>query len=189
MKYFILQHDWELKLLESEKPFSPYTGEPINFGKKLNNFPKITLKFNSKQIPDCIPNVNGYTIFNQKIISILKENCIDYIQYFDVDIINIDGKIFSNDYKCLNILKVIDAIDLENSKLTWSNLDGKETEDDRFVTDILDLRLNYKKINNELMFVLKRAGHPLVFREDLAQVIVNKGFSGLEFYNAEGYSF
>jgi len=184
MKYYIIQHDWELNLLENEDSFDPYVGEPINFGEELN-FPKIKLKFNSENIPDSIPNINGYIIFNQRIISVFKEAGLDYIQYFDVDVEDDNGNVISNEYKCLNILKVIDAIDFENSKLSWSD---EETEKNRFIMGITDLRLKYPSINNELFFILKGGSNPLVLREDLAQAIVNKGCTGLEFYNAEGYS-
>ncbi|WP_426474650.1 imm11 family protein [Chryseobacterium balustinum] len=188
MKHYILQHDWKFRLLESEKPFEPYTYESLNHGKKLDNFPKVTLKFQSKDIPDCIPNINGYLVFNQNIISILKENNIDFIQYFDVDMINTDDEVISNNYKCLNILKIIDAIDFENSILKWSDLEGGEIEEDRFIMDVLDLKLRHEKIKNELLFRLKGCENLLVFREDLAQEIVNKRCTGLEFYNAEAYS-
>ncbi len=189
MKYYILLHDWELRLLESESPFEPYTYESLNHGQKFDDFPKVTLKFKSKQIPDCIPNINGYIIFNQNIISILEENRVDCIQYFGVDMLNIDNEVMSNDYKCLNILKISDALDVENSILTWSDLEEGETEEDRFIINILDLRLRYQNIENELLFRLKGCENLLVFREDLVQAIVNKGCTGLVFYDAEGYSF
>ena len=54
---------------------------------------------------------------------------------------------------------------------------------------VTDLRLRYPSINNELRFILKGGANPLILREDLAQAIVNKGCTGLELYDAEGYSF
>lgn len=86
-------------------------------------------------------------------------------------------------------LKISDALDVENSILTWSDLEEGETEEDRFIINILDLRLRYQNIENELLFRLKGCENLLVFREDLAQAIVNKGCTGLVFYDAEGYSF
>ncbi len=187
MNYYILRHDWELNLLKSENPLWIYAGKPLNFGGQLGAFPKIRLKFGSNELPDSIPNVNGCIIFNQKIISILKEAGADYIQYFRVDVEDSDGTIVSDDYKCLNIIKTIDAIDLENSKLDWSDVYGDQTQEDRYIMGIRDLRLDYSKVNNEPLFVLKRAEHPLVFREDVAQAIVNEHCTGLEFYPVEGY--
>lgn len=188
MQYYIFQHDWELNLLKSEEPFEPYSGKPLNFGKELENFPKVTLSFKSNVLPDAIPNVNNYIIFNQNIIALLKEAGVDYIQYFDVDVANKAGEVTSDDYKCLNILKIVDAIDFENSKLKWTDLDEGETEEDRFILGVLELRLNYSNIGNLPLFRLKGLENLLVFREDVAQKIVNKRYTGLEFYPAEGYS-
>lgn len=188
MNYYIFKHDWDFDLLKSEEPFDPYSGKPINFGRELlDNFPKITLSFKSKQLPDSIPNFNGYIVFNQKIISELKEVGVDYIQYFDVDVENKAGEVVSDDYKCLNILKVVDAIDFENSNLKWFDLEEGETEEDRSILGVLDLRLNYSAINNLPLFRLKGLETLLVFREDIAQSIVNKEYEGLTFYPAEGY--
>lgn len=187
MNYYIFRHDWELDLLKSEEPFDPYSGKPINLGGEFDSFPKITLSFNSKQLPDSIPNVNGYIVFNQQIITELKEAGADYIQYFDVDVENKAGAVVSDDYKCLNILKIVDAIDFENSNLKWTDLDEGETEEDRFILGVLDLRLNYAAIDNLPLFLLKGLETLLVFREDVAQNIVNKGYEGLAFYPAEGY--
>ena len=188
MKYYIFRHDWDLDLLKSEEPFSPYRGKPINFGKRLENFPKISLSFKSKQLPDSIPNVNNYIVFNQNIISLLRDAHVDSIQYFDVDVEDKVGEVVSENYKCLNILKVIDGIDFENSKLKWTDLSEGETEEDRFILGVLDLRLNYSKIDNEPLFRLKGLENLLIFREDLAQSIVNNKYTGLEFYPVEGYS-
>lgn len=188
MKYYIFRHDWNLDLLKNEDPFSPYRGKPINFGKILDNFSPINLSFKSKELPDSIPNVNNYIVFNQNIISLLIEADVDYIQYFDVNIENKEGEIVVDNYKCLNILKVIDAIDFENSKLKWTDLNEGETEEDRFILGVLDLRLNYSNINNLPLFRLKGLENLLIFREDLAQKITNKKCKGLEFYLAEGYS-
>lgn len=188
MNYYIFKHDWDFDLLKSEEPFDPYSGKPINFGRELlDNFPKITLSFKSKQLPDSIPNFNGYIVFNQKIISELKEAGVDYIQYFDVDVENKAGEVVSDDYKCLNILKVVDAIDFENSNLKWTDLEKGETEEDRSILGVLDLRLNYSAIDNLPLFRLKGLETFLVFREDVAENIVNKGYEGLAFYPAEGY--
>lgn len=188
MKYYIFKEDWKFDFLENEDPFNPYTGKPINLGVKLN-LPKIHLKLKTNKIPDCIPNGNGYVIFNQNIISILKNMSIDYVQYFDIDVQDANDKIISNNYKCLNILNVIDAIDIQNSELKWSELYEGEMEEDRYIRDILNLKLKYSIINDELLFRLKGCEHLLVFREDLAQQIVDKGCTGLAFYNADGYSF
>lgn len=189
MKYYIFKHNWDFDFLKNEDPFEPYVGAPITIGIKLEDFPKIRLSFKSKEIPDSIPNFNSCVVFNQNIIAVLKQAKVNHIQYFDVDVENMNGNIISDNYKCLNILKVIDAIDRNNSKLTWSDIEEGETEQDRFIRNISDLRLNYSNINDELLFRLEHCESLLFFREDLAQEIVNKGSTGLAFYNAEGYSF
>jgi hypothetical protein len=189
MKYYIYKHDFDFDLLKSEDPFHPYIGAPITLGIKLEDFPKITLSLKSNQLPDAIPNFNSCIVFSQKIISLIKEAGADYIQYFDVDVKDKDGAVISDNYKCLNIVKVVDAIDYENSKLTWSDIEEGETEQDRSIRDLLDLRLDYAKSNNELLFRLEHCESLLLFREDLARAIINKGCTGIAFYDAEGYCF
>lgn len=189
MKYYIFKHDWNFDLLKSEDPFDPYVGAPITLGIKLNDFPKIKLSFKSKQIPDSVPNFNNCIVFSQNIISLIENTGIDYIQYFDVDVEDKNGEIIEGNYKCLNVLKIVDAIDRNSSKLEWSDLETGETEEDRYVTSIIDLKLDYSNINNEVLFRLEHNESLLLFREDLAQAIVNKGYTGLEFFPAEGYSY
>lgn len=74
----------------------------------------------------------------------------------------------------MNIVKVIDAIDRENSKLIWSDLKEGETEEDRFIKDISDLSLDSPNISNEFLFRLEHCESLLFFREDLAQAILNR---------------
>lgn len=104
-----------------------------------------------------------------------------------MDVANKAGEVTSDDYKCLNILKIVDAIDFEKSDLKWIDLEEGKTEEDRFILGVLDLRLHYTNVGDLPLFILKGLENLLVFREDIAQEIVNKRYTGLEFYPAEGY--
>jgi hypothetical protein len=184
MNYFILQHDWEYSCIRDEDVFEPYVGEPINFGVELK-ISKIQVVCTTNILPDCLPNLKQLVIFNQKIISKLDSGGVDNIQYFDVDVLTADGTLISDDYKCLNVLKIVDCIDHDRSKLIWS----EDDDWDRYIMDVRDLRLDYSKIKDNLLFRIEGCETLLVFREDLAKSILNNRCTGLAFYNAEGFSF
>lgn len=186
MKYYIFQHNWKFNLLKQEEPLWAYSGKFLNFGGEVEDIPKVTLTFKSKKLPDSIPNVNNCLIFNKKLIEELV--AIDRIQFFDIDIQDHAGTLISDEYRCLNILiEAKDVIDFENSKFIWSDIYEGQTEEDRYIMSVLDLRFDYSKINNEPFFAIKHIESLIAFREDLAENIIRKKYTGLEFYPAEGY--
>lgn len=178
MKYYVLNNDWQYDCLKEEVIPSVYNEISLNFGELHENLPIITLVSKTEKLPNHIPNHKEYLFFDKKIISIIESFNIDYIQFFEVLIKNRKGDILSDEYKNLNIIKVIDAIDYTNSKLVINDGD---------IVDVEDLRLDYSKIEDELIFRLENCEILVFFREDIAKAIVNAKCTGIEFFEADGY--
>lgn len=185
MKYYILQYNWNLQFMKDEVELTPYAGKPMHLGRELPEFPTIKINCTLEKLPSVIPNVMGLPIFNSAVVEIIKSFGVNHIQYFDAIV---EHKGIEYDYKILNILKRIDCIDLNRSIVSWSDVYEDEDEDDKFILDISDLQLNYEEIGNCELFRIEKYETLIAFREDLAQAIINAKCTGLEFFEADGYS-
>ena len=179
MKYFILDNDWEYECLTEEKVPKEYDAISLDFGTPLNNLPTIDLIADTNKLPNSIPNHHLFLFFDNNIRNIIIKKGVDYLQYFGVNIYNKKNELISSDYKTINILNVIDAIDKEKSIL--------ELDEDGLISKIKNLSLNYTQINNALMFRLKGCETFVLIREDIAQEMVNNKLTGFHLFQAEGY--
>jgi hypothetical protein len=178
IKYYIFNNDWDYECSNEEIVPNIYNETPLDFGLKINESPPIDLVTSIQKIPNSIPNHHQFLCFDSKIRNVIEKFNNHNFQYIDVNIYDHQKQLIRSDYKILNILKVIDAIDKENSKLVL---------DDEDIIDIPDLRLNYNKVNNAEIFRLYGYKTLVLIREDIAQEIINTRCTGLKFYQAEGF--
>lgn len=181
MKYYVLlgdvNYECDAEIINADE-FDDY---PLRVGERVDEIPEIDLKLNiSKELPNSIPNDYQFLFFDRKAREVLEQFEIDYLQYFDVKVDNKKSNTVSSEYKIVNVANVLDVIDREKSKLLI---------DDGDIIDIMDLQLDHKLISNELVFRLKGFYGLLVFREDLVVAFKNAKCTGLDFYDADGFSF
>jgi len=184
MKYYVLEFDdnFSSPLIENI-PFE-YEGISLNLGTKFDELQKISLIVKNDNLPNCIPNNRRYLYFDEILINVLIEFNFNKYQLFDVEVRTTTGVNLNTKYKLVNILNIVNCIDRQNSIL---EIDEDEDDDDLNIVDIKSLKLDYSKINDEIIFRLQGFETLLIFREDIAQAIVNKHIRGVQFINAEGY--
>ena len=184
MKYYVLEFDDDFNCLVDERVPSEFDGISMNLGTLFETLPLITLMSDSTDLPDCIPNHRRYIFFNSKILKILEQFGFNHFQKFDLMIEDTNGIKINSGHKLVNITKVISCIDRANSTL---QIDEDEEDEDLNIIGIRLLKLDEHKIENSLIFRLGGFETLLLFREDIAQAIVNAKITGLQFINAEGY--
>jgi len=180
MKYYVLEFDDVCDPeVEATIPIE-YEGVSLNLGMKLNDLPSISLKIKGDFIPDCIPNHRRYIYFSQRLLNIIVSSGFTSYEAFDIAI----NRSFEHGYKLINFLEIVDCIDRSNSELV---IDEEEEDEDMNIRDIAKLVLDETMINGQLIFRLGGFETLLLFREDLAQEIVNAKCTGLHFIDAKGY--
>ena len=182
MKYYVLEFDDEFNCLVDEQIPSEFDGISMNLGTPFNHLPLITLISENITLPDCIPNHRRYLFFNSKILNIMEEFEFNNFQKFDLIIEDINGIKISSSHKLINITEVVSCIDRNNSILQIDD------DEDLNIINIRSLKLDQNKVGNNLIFRLGGFETLLLFREDIAQAIVNNKCKGLQFVDAEGYS-
>lgn len=191
MKYYILNLDFEFECIEDTNAFIPFDGLSLSFGEEVEVNETIKLLSEVDDLPNCIPVSNTFLVFNNELVSLIESFGVDYLQCFPVEVFNKEGRLLSDQYKIVNIKKVKDVIDVENSGLEMSSdyddFDPEEEED--AIVGIESLKLDKSKTEDELIFRVKGCEVLIVVREDLAQDIVDKRLTGIEFYPADSYRF
>jgi hypothetical protein len=185
MKYYALEFDDNFNCLIDEQIPSEFDGISMNLGTRFNRLPLITLVSDKPTLPDCIPNHRRYLFFNLKILNILEQFEFNNFQKFDLIIKDINGLRINSIHKLINITKVVSCIDRDHSIL---QIDEDEEDDDLNIVDIKSLKLDQNKTENSLIFRLGGFETLLLFREDIAQAIVNARCTGIQFFDSEGYS-
>lgn len=182
--YYVCEQDLDYMCLINDDSFDPYLGVSFNLGMNLK-LPKIILKSNIELLPDAIPNDQNILIVNSKIREVLDRFKVDYIQYFDVDIMLKSGQICSGQYKSLNLLNVVDVINKEKSNIEWSEIDEDEDEDDRYPNRIYSLVLNLSNLKMNQLFKINQFELPLIMRADIVNELLKLDIKGFHFYNVK----
>lgn len=94
----------------------------VTSGFKVKKFwQKTTLYYNTLEnnnleiFTDFLHNSYGWVLVSDKFIELTEEYIKNEVEYLDVYIENKDNKNVKEDYKIINIIKVLDAFDLQNS--------------------------------------------------------------------------
>lgn len=178
MLYYVFQNNWSFECLKDEVIPPEYDETSLDFGLELNTLPKITLISSKKTLPNSIPNHQQFLFFDSKLLKIIKGFEVDYLQEFEIELSYGDELLREPVYKTVNIKKVIDAIDRDKSDLVLDS-DGE--------IDFLNELVLKENFDFAPIFRLDGLEVLTLFREDLAQEIVNQGCTGLEFYPANGF--
>jgi hypothetical protein len=104
------------------------------------------------------------------------------IQYLPAKIINHKGRVAAEDYAIVHPHTVLDAIDIEASKVDWSELAKDE------VDYCAGLVLKPLPEDAPPLFRLKHWGSVLVVTTELAQKLQSGGFVGLRFLEPQKYT-
>lgn len=125
-------------------------------------------------------------IVNKRILDVLLELCPDDFQFFPV-IIESGSKvktafIIENEYWLININKLVDALDLENSELTFSH--ENEVEDIRYIL------LKEQLLSSEKIHLARECSYRglMLASPELKNAFVKHKIKGCQFLTDEQYN-
>jgi hypothetical protein len=133
-------------------------------------------------LADAIDNHDNYLLVSPALQAFLEAEGGARAEYLPTQILNHKGRVASDEYVVVNVLDVVDAIDLDRSDVKWNNIDPDKIT--RFRTLVLD---EERIPADRRMLRLKHFPNRLLVREDLAEAIRDRGFTGVSFVPTEGF--
>jgi len=144
LKYYVVEHENNSDFQVENQYFNEVNHIPFGLGIHIENVPEISIPIDQPSIDSSIVNNLGLLIFNPGLVSLLKKFDPNGFQLFPIQIqsqINNIGK-----YKIVNILKKIDALNAEKSKVEFLE------PDDHIIFDLRELHLVYDNLTDEDVF-------------------------------------
>ena len=179
--YFVCDLAYNEDLVVDDGALDAYAGVSFNLGMKLE-LPTVRLKLNTDKLRDVIPNSNRIMVVNAKFREILSKHQVDYLQYSDIELKLKSGELIQNEFKALNLLNCVDAIDKTKSEIEWSEIDEDEDEEDRYPRRIRKLVLDLGGIKKDSIFRLNQFESQLIMRGDLVEEFIKNEMTGVTFY-------
>jgi hypothetical protein len=129
-------------------------------------------------------NLSGavYIIVSKAIRDCLADAKINNVEFLPITIYNHKGRVASHEYYILNPLDISDCIDIKASKVEWNSI-AKDRIDfcDHLVLNESLIPSNFK------IFRPKFWPSLILVRQEITEMLINAGFTGLYFIDASGY--
>ncbi|OVE76508.1 hypothetical protein BVX98_05880 [bacterium F11] len=165
--------DYELHQAKSlAKRFKP--GSLAKFSK---NFPT------SRRLSDFQPNILGIAIVSKKARDLIAPHVEGYAEFLPIQLVDQEEKVVSSEYSVFNLIGSEDAIDLDKSKYRINRLNKSQ------IKSIQKMVLNHKAIDQEKkIFRARQRLRLILIRNDLRNVLLKNGITGLIFFKADGWN-
>lgn len=121
---------------------------------------------------DYLANDLGWLLLSTKLKKIFDDLCIEGVQYFPVNIINIKDNSQLDGYHVCNIYTHIDALDLDNSDYTYFELD------DERILSIKKYALKSSELKGRHLIKLQSETIPTFVSEAVKQKIQEEAITG-----------
>lgn len=182
MRYFKLVYDFEndddYVIVKSSNKAEDYDSDIVK-GELIDNWDKnIKFEYNiddGKILSDYLASDNGWVIVSKKFQDVMKEIIEGNIQYLDIGIINNKTKEEDNTYKIVNVTKLLDALDLENSVYDFFELDDEK------ILSVEKYALKQDVIKNCNIFKLKDETIPVFVSEKVKDIVEQNSLIGFQF--------
>lgn len=182
MKYYNMiyagNEAWDEKHIGSEKTLNNNLEDySVCCGKYVDNWnPDITLVCDNKRecvVPDWVSNVDGWKVVSQRFVDAVSHLENGNIQYLPIKIDAIQPQMNGKKYYVANVIKVIDAIDYENSD--WFNMTAYRA--------VVRPALKKDKIGNNHIFIVKEdiLSDRIFVSEEFKKAIQNANLLGFHF--------
>jgi len=145
-----------------------------------NEFPSnIKLEFNEMHpgisVPDLVDNTLHFHIVSEKLKNILSDEVVQEIEFLPINIINHKKREEPGMYYIANLIGSVDCVDMENSSYRESNLKPE------YFSRIKVLYIDETKVPEDCkLFRLSKMPWVFIIREDLVDVLKNKGIKGFK---------
>ena len=182
MRYFKLAYDFEnddnYVIVTSNNNFEDYDNKIVK-GEFVNDWNKeIKFEYNiedGKIFTDYLASDNGWVIVSKKFRDIMKEITKECIQYLDINIVNSMTGEEDKSYKVANIIKLVDALDLENSTYDFFELDDEK------ILSVEKYALKKEEISNYDIFKLEGETIPIFVSERFKKIVEENSLVGFKF--------
>lgn len=135
------------------------------------------------RLPDNVYNEGGYMLVSRAIKDIVEREQANRLECLPVTIVDHKGRTASSDYFIINPLDLFDAIDFDQSEVTWNNIDP----DTISVCKKLVLKQDVVP-SNSTVFRLLHFPSRVVLRYDLAEKIQLGGATGVSYVAVSDFS-
>ena len=133
-------------------------------------------------LADAIPNHVLFKIVSGPLKNLIEENASCDLEFLDVSIRDHRGQLVEEPYYILNILEVVSCVDHDKSDYEVSSFD------DTKVHSFRHLYLDTDKIpKNANLFRLGEKTNLIIIRQNLSDILVDAGMTGLNFVKLEDY--
>lgn len=134
------------------------------------------------KLADNVRNGGGFMLVSKGIKEMIERDHVNNVEYLPVKITNHKGRIASREFFIINPLDICDAIDFDQSKIKWNNINPD------IISSCTKLVLKEDKIPTGLkMFRLKYFSRRVLIRRDHAEKIQKRGFVGVAFTKVQDF--
>jgi len=191
MEYFILSMFSEEEggaIIESLPKNGPSEWKYLEGCSLKKQFPvKASIKYSSnypenRMLHDFVKNILRVLIVSSKVIDLIQKKGGNNVEVLPIELLDHREEIVSDSYGILNLIGSQDIVDMEKSKYKMSSLEKDQ------IKRVKKLIVSPDKVDqNSVIFRAKKMRKHIFIREDLLQLFVDNGISGLKVYSANGW--
>ncbi len=134
------------------------------------------------QLPDNVRNSGGFVLVSSELKEFISPHLDDETELLRVSIMNHKDRLASDDYYIMNPTRIIDMIDIDRSDVIWNSINP-----DMIASCKRLVLKNDAALPQASVFRLKFLSRRVVLTEDLAEKLVEAGFSGLKFVSVDEF--
>ena len=153
-------------------------------GKLIQDWRSVRLKYNFKDgtvITDYVANLYRWLLFSDKICEIIERELNAQIQYLPVELVNENYNTVSHEFKVVNLLDTVDALDLSHSKYNFFEVDNEK------ILYVQKYALKKDVVDGYDMFRLKNDTISVFVSEKFKKIIEEKKMKGFDFLEVPIY--
>lgn len=151
-------------------------------GKKIDCWEDVVFEYDSAEgnlLTDYLANLYRWLVVSDKFCQLTQSVIEKQVQYLPVKVVDRYSNSEIDSYLVANIITVIDALDLENSKYDVFELDDEK------IISVEKYALKSSKIIGKHIFRLKDDSIPVFVSETLKKVIEDNEFIGFQFLEVD----
>lgn len=182
MKYYLLSYDYENDddyiIITANEKAEKYNYDMLK-GEVLEGWNNDIEFYYTKDygsiLTDYLATDNRWLVVSKKFRSVVDKIVCNSIQYLDIKIINKETDEINNSYKVANVVNLLGALDLENSKYDVFELDDEK------IISIEKYALRKNAIKNNHIFKLREDTIPIFVSQEFKNIIEENSLIGFQF--------
>jgi len=126
------------------------------------------------KLEDSLINTDDLIVSSRPLKEFLEGRGVPCVEYLPITIMNHKDRVASKDYFIIHPVGLQEGLDVDKSGCEWSLIDSDT------IDDVEQIVIRPSKIDpNVPLFRLKYYYYPIFVRSDLAEAIINAGFTGI----------